>query len=150
MPRDGRIFCPSLAERGVSWRAAAVDNNSAAGIREVCGTPMALSLVLRAIYFFFLSLADALPHFGGSIISCAFVAKTITPPDLTFSDSDHRRVPIAIDRRRPQSFAGLFAKSKTTNFAFPHKIFAKLKSSEIENNISLQILSRASNLIFEK
>lgn len=78
-PENERIFCPSLPERDAPQRAATVDNSSSAAIREVCGTPMALSLVLRAIYFFSPLLPRTPPHFRGSIILCAFVAKTITP-----------------------------------------------------------------------
>jgi len=61
-PGNGRIFCPSPPERDAPRRTAAADNSSPSAIRDVCGTPMALSLVLRAIYFF-LSPTRALPHF---------------------------------------------------------------------------------------
>lgn len=93
-PGNERIFCPSLPERDAPQRATAVDNNSSAAIREVCGTPMALSLVLRAIYFFSTLLPRAPPHFRGSIILCAF-AKTITP--LTWLSRIPLRPPSAVE-----------------------------------------------------
>lgn len=81
-PGNKRIFCPSLPERDALQRAAAADNTSSAAIREVCGTPMALSLVLRAIYFFSLSRPAALSRFH--YFMC-IRRENNNPADLTFS-----------------------------------------------------------------
>jgi len=81
-PGNGRIFCPPLPARD----AASVDNSSSTAIREVCGTPMALSLVLRAIFFF-----RPLPHFAALSRFYYFMCirrENNNSADLTFSDSD--------------------------------------------------------------